>query len=55
MNNKTIKQTPQPSTRMVEDDARERQKKRDRKRGLVTIDANGKKAKESAASKVGKT
>ena len=46
MTNENIK-TPQPSARMVEDEARERQKKRERDRGLVTIDANGKKAKES--------
>ncbi len=51
MKDKNIKQPPQPSTRMVEDKATERRKKRDRDRGLVTIDANGKKAKESAAKK----
>ena len=53
MSDKNTRQSPQPSTRMVEDEARERQKKRDRERGLVTIDANGKKAKE-AVKKGGK-
>jgi hypothetical protein len=53
MTNENTK-TPQPSARMVEDKARERQKKRDRDRGLVTIDANGKKAKESAVLEGGK-
>ena len=52
MTNENTK-TPQPSARMVEDEARERQKKRDRDRGLVTIDANGKKVKE-AVKKSGK-
>jgi hypothetical protein len=54
MTNENTKTPPQPSARMVEDKARERQKKRDRERGLITIDANGKKAKESAVKESGR-
>lgn len=49
MTNENIK-TP-PSVRMVEDKEAERRKQRDRDRGLVTIDANGKKTKESSSKK----
>lgn len=47
MTNENIK-TPQPSARMVEDKETERRKQRERDRGLITIDANGKKPKETA-------
>ncbi len=45
MKDKNIKPPPQPSARMVEDEATERRKQRDRDRGLVTINTTGKKAK----------
>ncbi len=51
MTKQNTKTPPQLSARIVEDEARERQKKRDRERGLVTIEGNGKKAKESAVTK----
>ncbi|MCP9496878.1 MAG: hypothetical protein MSG64_20870 [Pyrinomonadaceae bacterium MAG19_C2-C3] len=42
MSDKNAKQPPPLSTRMIEDERRERQKKRDRERGFITIDASKK-------------